>query len=181
VIVEGWGWAEPACALPVTVAGDLLLVRRAGVAVSLGPLCAYPAGFVFYLMIGIDRGRVTNRTVTFWGRSPADQAVATRLRVEFSDGRVADSLVKSRERPKPGDLVLRFSGGTSQIHGYDLVPRSESRWWVSPLPPPGPVEFTVFLQGAAEPSGTARVDAGLITEAAGRSQVLWPGTETGFW
>jgi hypothetical protein len=57
---------------------------------------------------------------------------------------------------------------------YFQVPRAESGWWVSPLPPPGPVGFTVFLQGAAEPSGTAVIDADPIIAAARRSQALWP-------
>jgi hypothetical protein len=40
------------------------------------------------------------------------------------------------------------------------------------------VGFSVFLQGAAEPVGTASMDAAGIIEAAGRSQVLWRGAET---
>jgi len=45
----------PVWALPVTVAGDLVLVRRGGVLVSVGAICAYPVGFEFYLTIGFDR------------------------------------------------------------------------------------------------------------------------------
>jgi hypothetical protein len=51
---EGWAEAPPTWALPVTAAGNLVLVREGGVLVSVGAICAYPVGFVFYLAIGLD-------------------------------------------------------------------------------------------------------------------------------
>jgi hypothetical protein len=48
---------------------------------------------------------------------------------------------------------------------------------MSPVPGRGQVGFSVFLQGAAEPDGTASMDAAGIIEAAARSEVLWPGVE----
>ena len=80
------------------------------------------------------------------------------------------------------DLAVRGHGIPSKTeHLIQSVPplRAESRWWVSPLPPPGLVEFGVFLPGAAGPTGTASMDAAAILEAAGRSRALWPAPEAG--
>ena len=179
----GWAWTEQAYALPVTVAGDLVLAQKPGVLAWVGPVCAYPAGFSFYLTIGLDRAHVADRLITFRGHGTAERATVTRLEVSFSDGRIADSAAtfSNGRQVRPGDPVLRFSGGSSEVRDYHLVPRSESRWWVSPLPPPGPVVFRLFLQGSAESTGTAEMDAGLISEAASRSEILWPGVESGPW
>ncbi len=169
-------WAEqpPPWALPVTVAADLVLVREPGVLVSVGAICAYPAGFVFSLTIGLDRARVADRTIGFHAHTAEESASAARLQVTFPDGRLADSLARGAGRGTPGGLLLRFCGGDSGIRDYMAIPRCESQWWVSPLPP-RPVEFSISLPGAAAPSGTGRIDASLITSAAARSQTLWPG------
>jgi hypothetical protein len=37
---DGWASMPPAWALPVTVAGDIVLVRQGGVLVSVGAVCA---------------------------------------------------------------------------------------------------------------------------------------------
>ena len=179
--VDGWAQAPPEWALPVTVAGDLVLIRRGGVLVSVGAVCAYPVGFEFYLTVGLDRRQAAGRRAAvpgdrmlgFHARTPQERESATRVAVGFADGAVADSTAPMR-RVTPGEPVLRFAGGDSAIGSYLPVLRAESRWWVSPLPPPGPVEFRVFLHGAAELDGTASMDAGVIVEAAARSQVLWP-------
>jgi hypothetical protein len=179
--VDGQEWAEypPTWALPVTVAGDLTLVSQPGIQASIGALCAYPAGFLFYLIIGIDPDRATDRTIRFRGHTPQERASATRLQVEFFDGRVVDSMVSMSSQVTAPEPVLLFSGGQSNIHDYSSNPRCESRWWVSPLPPPGPVTFTLFLRGAADPAGTTRMDAALITQAAVQSEVLWTLPENG--
>jgi hypothetical protein len=178
---EVWAAGPPEWALPVTVAGDLVLVRRGGVLVSVGAVCAYPVGFEFYLTVGFDRGQAAgrrawvrgDRLLGFHARTPQERESVTRITVGFADGAAADSVALLRRIP-PGEPVLRFAGGDSVIGSYLSVLRAESRWWVSPLPPPGPVEFRVFLHGAAGPDGTASMDAGVIVAAAGRSQVLWP-------
>jgi hypothetical protein len=183
---EVWAAAVPEWALPVTVAGDLVLVRRGGVLVSVGAVCAYPVGFEFYLTFGFDRSQAAvwragvpgDPMLGFHVRTPQERESATRIVVGFADGTVADSVMM---RVPPGEPVVRFAGGDSGIGSYLSVLRAESRWWVSPLPPPGPVEFRIFLHGAAEPDGIASMDAGVILEAAARSQVLWPAPAEELW
>lgn len=179
---DGWIDTPPAWVSPATVAADVVLVRAGGVLASVGSVCVYPQGFVFYLAIGLDpqhavgwRSRGTRgRLLGFHARTPAEQESAARVAVTFPGGKSADSLASMSGVDTPGEPVLRFAGGESVILANAPVLRSESRWWVSPLPPPGPVEFRLFLPGAAGPSGSASMDAAAIIAAAGRSQTLWP-------
>jgi hypothetical protein len=181
---EGWAETPPTWALPVTAVGDLVLVREGGVLVSVGAICACPVGFVFYLVISLDphpaagwRKRATgSRVLGFHARTPEERESATRIVVGFPGGKTADS-VAGMTGVTSGEPVLSFAGGDSVIPAYAPLLRAESRWWVSPLPGPGRVEFSVFLRGAAEPDGTASMDAPAIIEAAARSEVLWPGGE----
>jgi hypothetical protein len=182
---EGWAEAPPAWALPATAAGDLVLVREGGVLVSVAAVCACPVGFVFYLTISLDPRRAAgwrkrgtgSRLLGFHVRTPAERESATRIVVGFPGGETADS-VAGMTGVTPGEAVLSFAGGDSVIPAYAPALRAESRWWVSPLPGPGQVEFSVFLHGAAAPDGTASLDAAAIIDAASRSQVLWPGGES---
>ena len=181
---EGWAQAPPAWALPVTAAGDLVLVREGGVLVSVGAISACPVGFVFYLTISLDPRRAAgwrkrgtgSRVLGFHVRTPEERESATRIVVSFPGGKTADS-VACMTGVTRGEPVLSFAGGDSVISAYAPVLRAESRWWVSPLPGPGRVGFSVFLQGAAEPVGTASMDAAAIIEAAARSAAPRPGVE----
>lgn len=40
--------------------------------------------------------------------------------------------------------------------------RHETYWWVSPLPPPGILDFIIYLRDSAEPVGVGRGDSGAI-------------------
>ncbi len=184
---EGWASTPPAWALPVTVAGDLVLVRQGGVLVSVGAVCAYPVGFEFYLTFGFNpapaaewRARAPGgRVLGFHARTPHEQVTAARIAVGLAGRAAADSVACMNREVTWGEPIVTFAGGDAGIPSYAPVLRAESRWWVSPLPSPGLVEFSIFLHGADEPNGTASLDAEGILEAAGRSQVLWPAPETG--
>jgi hypothetical protein len=161
----------PAWALPVTVPGDVVLLRQSGAMIAVTAVCAYPVGFVFYLIAGFDLSQADGPArLQFRVRTAAEQASAARLQVSFPDGRVADSVADQAGLPTAERPVLTCVGeGGTQEGGYLL---QESRWWVSPLPPAGPVDITIYLGGSAVPGGTGRIDARLITEAAARCDVL---------
>src|SRR5213080_4592519 len=82
---EGWAAAPPTWALPVTAATTLVLVRQGGVLASVGPVCAYPVGFEFYLTFGFDTGPDAegrawpprDRLLGFQGRGNEEQESAT--------------------------------------------------------------------------------------------------------
>jgi hypothetical protein len=47
-------------------------------------------------------------------------------------------------------------------------------YWISPLPPAGPVTFVCEWAAAGIPETQVSLDAQLIVDAAGRSVQLWP-------
>src|SRR5215831_13493570 len=135
---EGWAEAPPTWALPVTVAGDLVLVREGGVLVSVGAICACPVGFVFYLVISLD---------------PHPAA-----------GWLKGVTGPPRQRRGPHLTVL----DASSSDGCDV-----GRWWVTPLPPPGPVELAIHLNGETNPTGAAHLDGAALARAAGQAEAVW--------
>jgi hypothetical protein len=168
-----WAATPPAGVLPVTIPGDVTLIRDDTVLACVGSICAYPSGFTFYLLIGLNPAREPVRRVGFHVRTDEERAEAARLQVRYRDGRVADSFAYMTGKVTPGNAILRYSGGSSVIRPDMPEPRAESMWWVSPLPPDGPVEFALTLEGGAGPSGTARIEAATILHAAGHSRALW--------
>jgi hypothetical protein len=165
----------PAWALPVTVPGDLVLLSQPGTVVGIGPICAYPVGFSFYLIASLDTTRSSLSELLFLGRTAHERENMTRLLVRYSDGAAA-RVVENKITAAGEDLILRYCGEERQVN--ENLARQESMWWVSPLPPPGPVEFQIHLPAPAQVSGIARCDGTAIIQAASRSEVLWPGTAT---
>ena len=163
-----WSKTPPSWALPVTVAGELVLLRTEQMLVYIGPVCAYPVGFVFCLTVGLNPRSEPRMT---FGIGPGGPV--RRLQVRF-DGWVADSAARRPVGEVRGEPVLWDCGWRSTGDRHPN-PRHVSRWWVSPLPEAGPVEFAVFVDGSEEASGTAQMDAGQITGAASRSVALWAG------
>ena len=94
-----------------------------------------------------------------------------RFTVEFSDGRTVThdgphgrSSGRARGDTEPVEPILWSRGGGGTSH-YQLM-----RWWVSPLPPRGPVEFICQL-GTREIRGGIGADS--ILDAAQRSFRVW--------
>ncbi|HEY2441558.1 MAG TPA: hypothetical protein VGI31_00335, partial [Streptosporangiaceae bacterium] len=147
-------------------------VRRADVLAYIGPVCAYPTGFLFSLTICPAPGGAGDAMIGFGAGGVQGRGPVIRVQVRFG-GEVVDSAVRGTGRVVAGRSLLRDCGARSTGRVGHPHPRSESRWWVSPLPQAGPVEFAVFLPGEAEQSGAARMDASQVISAAGRSAVLW--------
>lgn len=162
--------------MPVTVAGGLALVRQPGVLAYLGPVCAYPTGLLFWVSVSLDPQRLGDRGAGFDAGTRERPPWAPRVQVRF-DGMVVDSATRPTGRAAAGMAVLRSCGWRASGAASPDA-RHDSLWWVAPLPREGPVEFAVFLDGVTEHSGTARIDAGLIVDAARRAMSLWdqPGT-----
>jgi hypothetical protein len=173
----GWSEAPPSWALPVTVPGELVLIRAERMLAYIGPVWAYPTGFGFSLSVSMHPS--SDWRTGFGGRGARPNGPVTRLQVRF-DGRIADPAALRSAEVAAGQPVLRDCGWRSTAQEGHPNPRYVGRWWVSPLPQAGPVEFTVFLEGATEVTGSAQMDAGQITRAASRSVTLWadPGMES---
>jgi hypothetical protein len=164
-------------AVAVSVPLNLTLVRRPGLFIRATMAGVHPDGFLFLLSVGFDIRRIPFESVDFYAPRELGYPLPARLQARFSDGRVGDSLVKLPGSRIGEDAVLIYRGGTSHpIFGdreQDSFRRHETSWWVSPLPPTGPLEFAVHLRDSPELAGSRTLAAEPILEAAARSQTLW--------
>lgn len=168
----------PGGAVPVSVPLNLTLVRRPGLVVRVTAASAYPDGFLFLLSVGFDIQRIPFERVDFYAPNELRYPLPARLEMRFPDGRMADSFAKLPGRRLDGAVMSYIGGMPSPLHARGAGPRErfrrhETSWWVSPLPPPGPVELAVYLRDCPELAGTGAFDADLIRQAARRCEVQW--------
>ena len=154
----------PSGTVPVVVPGDAVLARRAGLVVWAGAVMVFPEGFVFTLLTLSDT-RCAGPPPSDWALDVSERGRMTWLEIGYPDGRrrAADMNANTPDR-QPGGPHLRMLGGSG----------SYSRWWVTPLPPPGQVELAVHLNGEATPAAVGRLDGTAMVSAAGRAEVVWP-------
>jgi hypothetical protein len=176
---RAWAASPPAWARPVSVPLNVTLVQQPDLVARVTGACAFPTGFLFFLVLGFDIRSIPFERLDFYApREPAGYPAPARLQVRFSDGRVADSSVKTHHRPPPEEAVMIFDGGNSKpcepgTSETDAFRRHERRWWVSPLPSPGMLEFTMRMRDSSTLAGAAGCDAGPILAAASRSVPQW--------
>lgn len=148
--------------VPVVVPGDVVLARSAGLAVWVGAITAFPDGFAFTLLTLTDPRRA--RPPADWALDVAERGQMTWLEIGYADGRrrAADLNANTpRRQPRGPHLAVLNAGGT------------DSRWWVTPVPPPGPVELAIHLSEQAQPTGVGYLDGAALADAAARAEVVW--------
>ncbi|MFI0719736.1 hypothetical protein [Streptomyces sp. NPDC021224] len=160
------GEPPPGDVLPVGVPGGGVALRTGAVAVWVGSVRAFPNGFDFAVRVvrGPGRPRPT------WHEPRPD---AVRVAVSYPDGGVHRSPLHGRPaefgRSDLGPRTLMELGGSGNNALW------ESRYWVHPLPPDGPVTVTVGEPG--EPGGSIDLSGAAIRAAAAECEQLWPGTD----
>jgi hypothetical protein len=91
--------------------------------------------------------------------------------VEFADGRRASNLPDRDPFPAPDGpeaLVLTQGSGSGQQLSV------EQEWWLSPLPPAGPLRVVVRCDLLGLPEAAVELDGAAIRAAAAGVVVLWP-------
>lgn len=164
----------PARDIPVAVAGDLVLVRGSSMLVSAGAFTVASSGFAFELRVAADMSDPAVRLPLDMFTTQRDwRADCTWMSIRYADGRACDAYVLRCTLPGVDDNRQSKDINVSFISNPDEYARS-TRWWVSPLPPPGPVELTIHLNGREGPVGTACLDAGVLLSAAARVEKSSP-------
>jgi hypothetical protein len=163
----------PAWAVPHAMPVNVTLVRQPDLFARVTSACAFPTGFLFFLVVGFDIRKIPFRRVDFYSPREGRDPAPARLQVRFPDGRVASSHPRH-----PGETMLRRIGGDAHpaepgSGEADAFRRHETRWWARPLPLPGDLEFSVYLRDSTEVAGTGCCDAGPVLEAASRSVAVW--------
>jgi hypothetical protein len=143
--------------IPVAIPGDLILVHQPGLLAYAGAFTVSSAGFEFMVRIARDTIRDPELRPQPWALHLDQRDHQTWLEARFADGRVC--AYPSADMSE--NVCLEF------LFGEDRDGCSDTQWWVSPLPPPGPVELTLHL---GEATGKAALDAAAVLDAAATVQ-----------
>lgn len=167
--------APPRNMLGGAVGVERPLVHTDDLALVVCNLTAYPTGLSFELDARIRRRPVFGEATwdDMWPPSGAERDDGPRFGVQFSDGRKVTTLdphpfALPDPHAEPAGPTL-----TSQGSGGDGL-SSTIRYWLWPLPPPGPLAFVCEWRARGVALTRVEIDAGAVIEAAGRATVLWP-------
>ena len=173
--------SPPQNELPAGVGLTVLVGRTDDTAVGVTQIEAFSTGWRFTLAV---RLRQVRPELVRGGLFPligshvhpgVEIPLADRLLlgIEYADGQRASTLYDMR-MPEPGAredaqrLVLVQEGGGGDDHSYDQT------YWVTPLPPEGPVTLVLAWPNFGVPESRTAIDSAAIRAAAGHSHVLWP-------
>jgi hypothetical protein len=179
-------WMKPEVVLPGVAAGEAVLARTDRAVVELGCLWGYPGGFEVEINVRLRRvepgrqvldhnlARLYHRA-RLRGDAAPDRAPDDflRLGVRYADGRVATN-VDPRPLPSPDVRPAEPIMFLVMVGGGGPMRRVELRYWICPLPPPGPLTVVCEWPAQAIPETHTQIDAQTVRDAAGRSIELWP-------
>ncbi|HLH64786.1 MAG TPA: hypothetical protein VKV27_03735 [Solirubrobacteraceae bacterium] len=168
---------------PGEVLRELVLARSKAATIWIEYLDAYPQGFELKIRARTD--------IAYWDLARADgppdvfgrhwpmageprdslPPQLLRVGVQFADGRRATS-ISGHDLPVRGPIMWALRGGG---RGGADGSCFDQGYWVSPLPPPGPVTVACQWPAAEVPLAGHEVDARLIRDGAERSRALFPG------
>ena len=151
------------------VAGVTVVARSGAMVVAADRIVAYPEGFEFGITIRTNdrqaHGSFDDHRQRAWSGVAAFPGESVRVTVVFADGR--RGAVDNFASGPAGDVRL------IPVHGHGTQTRFDQRFWVEPLPPPGPLGVVVEWERRGLPETRADLDAGAIVEAASRAETLW--------
>jgi hypothetical protein len=168
--------SEPDNEVPAPVAFTAVLGRTDDVAVCIAGMHAYTTGLSFRLAVRLRQMRPGLRNRMFdmvSGHGPGTPAEdRLLLGVEYADGRTVSNIAGddwfAMDELPDDQLVLTPGGGGGGGLSYD------QRFWLSPLPPPGPVTLVCAWPALDLAETSAEVQGQALLDAATRALVLWP-------
>ncbi len=167
------GDGPPDGVLGEPVGGPQIVARADSVVVAVDRVVAYPTGFELGVTVRTRGGQgqrsfdeVRRRE---WRGASAFPGESLQVSVVFADGRrsIARNFGRPPEAASSGVRLVPLSGS-----GTDT--RFDQRFWVEPLPPPGPLGVVVEWDRRQIPETRAELDAGAIVAGAARAATLWP-------
>jgi hypothetical protein len=153
--------------VPVSVPGETTLLRQPDLVISAGAVRAWPQGFEFTLSMLSDINLADTVVAESIALNPKERGSHSWLSVRYADGRErsADLNANTPFDQAEGPNLTCLYAESSDTDGWD-----HSRWWVTPLPPPGSVQITIHLGGHSEETGSGHLDGQAIAEAGARAQ-----------
>ena len=156
--------------IPAAVPLNTVLARTRDVALALLDVQVYSTGLSLTLALrartpppGTERGL---GEILF---GPERRRAPLLLGLEFADGRRVTSAGPGFPPPEAEDGVVFHPGSGS---GGELA--ADQSWWLSPLPPPGPLRVVVRCDALGIAETSTVVDGGALAAAAGGVVELWP-------
>jgi len=162
----------PHGAVGAPVPAVILLAKTGEVGLGVTGVLAFPTGFAFTLVTFLRSGTAD---LDPWvhggrrGRSLPDDLM--RFGVEFGDGQKVTNLSRAAFVPPDDGPALEELGGSGGEHEW------QQEYWVSPLPPPGPLTFVCEWPARALGLTRVAIDADLVLEASGAAVAIWPEDE----
>ncbi len=152
--------------VPVALPHNVLVARTDDVAVALLGMQVSSTGVAFHLTVRARPSalRRSSRRLTesVWDHGPRGGHFL--LGVEFSDGRRGSSLPRGSSE----GVLLRSRGGRGGETSVD------QKWWLSPVPPEGPVRLVVRCPELGIEEASVELDGTAIRRAAEHVVELWP-------
>lgn len=166
---------------PGEVLSEAVLFDSDTVTLQIVYLDAYPDGFELEIharttIAWNDLSRPADSGPDVFGRhwpmvgEPRDELPPQLLRVgvQFADGRQATN-IGGHDRPAGGPIVWPLKGGGS---GRPTGSQFRQGYWISPLPPPGPISIVCEWPVAGIPVVHHELDAQRILDAAERARTV---------
>jgi hypothetical protein len=157
---------------------ELLLARSRLATVEVAYIDAFPEGFELKIAASVN---VEYHDLVREGDSAPDifgghwpmvgestdviPAQLLRVGVQFADGRSATN-ISGHDRPVAGPVMWSLSGGGSGRRGVSES-HFQQGYWISPLPPPGPLAVVCEWPQLAIPVSRQELDARLILDRYG--------------
>jgi hypothetical protein len=158
--------SAPENELPATLPVSVLLARTDDLAVGLIGLQVYSTGLTFELAVRVRPSAVgaVGRSLQelFWDHPP-HSATRFLLGIELGDGRRVTNL-----RADADGVVFHQGGGGGGDTSVD------QEWWLSPLPPEGPLRVVVRCDELGLAETVTELDGSAIRAAAADVLELWP-------
>lgn len=146
------------------VAARAVLADTDTVAIVVDRLLAYPTGLQFTVLVAWSDSIEVATDPFDWSHRTTAEVPPDILRfgVDFADGRRASTLMDRPRSPEvaPVHPVLSIHGGQGGLG------RWERRFWLWPLPPPGPLGFVVAWPSAGVNETRIDLDGAAIAAAA---------------
>ncbi|MDA8313893.1 MAG: hypothetical protein M0010_01755 [Actinomycetota bacterium] len=161
----------PRTILPGVTGLTVKLPTPPGMLLGLDSFRAWPSGIRFFFVLAArvsalpDEGSpvAAHGLTAEWREPGTPPPECVRFSVTHGDGTTISNLDGHGANPR-GVLDLREGGGSGGCRSDWL--RHDLGWWLSPLPPPGDLVFAVEWPFAGLDRTEARVDAGVLREAA---------------
>ncbi|MGY1735831.1 hypothetical protein [Geodermatophilus sp. SYSU D00684] len=151
--------------LPVALPQNVLLARTDDAVVALVGMQVHSTGLAFDLAVRVRPGTLSGTELheVLW--QPGPGAPPLLLGLELADGTRVDN---TGEAEWGGDVVFTQGSGSGSEYSVD------HSWWLSPLPPAGPLTVVVWCPELGLPETSTVIDGTAIRAAAEGVVELWP-------